>query len=95
VGDTTAVNGHPAGVSPDGALDMAGNAYEWVNDWFDPDYYAASPESNPQGPATGTQKILRGGGWDGTRSQIAVWRRNNVAPTYMSDDAGIRCAADP
>lgn len=54
---------HPVGQfapNPLGLYDMAGNATDWVNDWYDPDYYRTSPADNPQGPTTGTQKIRRG-----------------------------------
>ena len=53
VGDTSAAGSYPAGASPYGALDMAGNVREWVNDWYDGGYYSVSPGSNPPGPATG------------------------------------------
>ena len=62
--DTSEVGKYPDGASPYGALDMAGNVWEWVNDWFDFNYYVSSPSSNPQGPASGQYKVLRGGGWD-------------------------------
>ncbi|MDR8017193.1 formylglycine-generating enzyme family protein [Ectopseudomonas guguanensis] len=54
---------HPVGQfapNPLGLYDMAGNATDWVNDWYDPDYYRDSPVDNPQGPTAGTQKIRRG-----------------------------------
>lgn len=63
-GDAWPVGSKPAGASPYGALDMAGNVWEWVADFFDEDYYSVSPAENPQGPATGTSHVLRGGGWD-------------------------------
>ncbi|GAB4314327.1 MAG: hypothetical protein Kow0059_06030 [Candidatus Sumerlaeia bacterium] len=59
----TRVGRYPAGVSPYGAFDMAGNAAEWVRDWFDDQYYSISPALNPTGPDGGTLKILRGGDW--------------------------------
>ena len=57
----------PAGVDMAngyGLYDVAGNAREWCNDWYDEDYYASSPYDNPRGPATGTFRVLRGGSWD-------------------------------
>jgi len=54
IGDTSQVGNYPLGASPYGALDMAGNVYEWVNDWYQSDYYSVSPYSNPPGPETGT-----------------------------------------
>jgi formylglycine-generating enzyme required for sulfatase activity len=64
VGDTSRAGNYPTGASPYGALDMAGNVWEWVNDWYQSNYYSISPSSNPPGPSTGwTYKVLRGGGW--------------------------------
>ena len=59
----SAAGSYPAGASPYGALDMAGNVWEWVNDWYNGSYYSVSPGSNPPGPATGSYRVLRGGGW--------------------------------
>ncbi len=63
---TAPVGSYPSGASPFGCQDMAGNAYEWCKDWYQEHYYSASPASDPQGPASGTYRVLRGGSWDDT-----------------------------
>lgn len=93
VGDTSAAGSYPAGASPFGALDMAGNVREWVNDWYSDSYYSVSPGSNPPGPETRTYKGTRGNGWyDGVPM---VFFRNYGTPTYPSQITGFRCAAAP
>lgn len=98
VGDTSAVGSYPAGASPYGALDMAGNVGEWVNDWYDYDYYKVSPYSNPPGPATGSSRVLRAGGWGyNDRYLRAAYRggSSGTDPTFQYYLFGFRCVAAP
>ena len=94
VGDTSQVGTYPAGASQVGALDMAGNVWEWVNDWFDATYYSTSPYANPPGPVEGSTKVLRGGSWDFDASYLLVAYRHGAAgPTVSNFNVGFRCAA--
>ena len=95
LGDTSAVGSYPAGASSYGALDMAGNVWEWVNDWYQSNYYSSSPASNPPGPTSGTYKVLRGGGWDNYDIYLRVAYRGGNGPTFRYGIVGFRCAAPP
>ena len=89
------VGSYPEGKSPFGLMDMAGNVWEWVADWFDADYYAASPARNPRGPATGSLRVLRGGGWDVPRVVAFSWIRETFIPPDHAHSfvTGFRCAS--
>lgn len=110
LGDTSRVGSYAAGASPFGALDLAGNVWEWVADFYDPTYYAESPASNPTGPVEGFQKferVIRGGSYqDGSRDLRLSNRGYELGPdpsalpgseAYLGRSSvkiGFRCAAD-
>jgi formylglycine-generating enzyme required for sulfatase activity len=91
VGDTTAVGSYPTGASLYGALDMAGNVWEWVADWHDPNYYSHSPLRDPQGPSSGLYKVLRGGSWDNGMADARAANRDFGVPAYYYAHLGFRC----
>ncbi len=86
------VHSFEAGKSPFGVLNLAGNAWEWVADWYEEDYYARSPEFNPAGPMTGEARVLRGGAWIDGPQLIRTTDRFKFAPTTETDLIGFRCA---
>jgi formylglycine-generating enzyme required for sulfatase activity len=77
-----------------GLFDICANVHEWCNDWYDPNYYAVSPERNPRGPETGQRRASRGGSW---RHHIKVTRcaaRSSIPPQFQYADYGFRVACD-
>ncbi len=92
VGDTDRVGRRPAGQSPYGAFDLAGNVWEWTADFYDPGYYRASPAADPTGPATGTLKVMRGGCWVSGASTLRTTCRKAGLPDSWAPNVGFRCA---
>jgi formylglycine-generating enzyme required for sulfatase activity len=92
VGSTSPVGRFPSGASPYDIHDLAGNVFEWVADWHDDTYYRRSPERNPRGPETGTEKGLRGGAWTKLAIFVRATFREASVPTDRNDLIGFRCA---
>ncbi len=86
------VQSHEEGKSPYGLHHMAGNAYEWVNDWYAISYYEVSPDRNPPGPVEGQLKVLRGGSWSDLPKYLLTYARFKLPPETRNSYTGFRCA---
>ncbi|MDX2253184.1 MAG: formylglycine-generating enzyme family protein [Nitrospira sp.] len=83
----------PDGDSPYGVKDMAGNAREWVSDWYDAEYYHHAPNRNPQGPdKKGVVRSIRGGSWHSPASDITTSARGRGGFALQTHGTGFRCA---
>ncbi|MCX6053416.1 MAG: formylglycine-generating enzyme family protein [Chloroflexi bacterium] len=92
-GGTTIVGSYTTGMSPYGALDMAGNVWEWVADWYGP--YTAGTVTNPQGPSSGDYRTCRGGSWFNDFVSLRSVSRCKSPQTNSSNVLGFRCAFSP
>jgi eukaryotic-like serine/threonine-protein kinase len=90
--DTSPVGKYVLGASLYGALDMAGNVYEWVADWYAADTYAQSPEQDPIGPESGIGRVVRGGAWSSESAFLRTASRLSFYPDLAAYDIGFRCA---
>jgi formylglycine-generating enzyme required for sulfatase activity len=77
--------------NPYNLFDILGNASEWVRDWYDAKYYQGSPSVDPAGPATGTQRVLRGWSWFNNAYAVRVSHRGPSDPTVQGNACGARC----
>lgn len=92
---TADVNDYPTGASPYGALNMAGNVWEWVSDFYSPDYYTVSSSDNPSGPKTGEFRVRRGGGSTSLAADLRLTTRaSGKGEHYYDGQMGFRCAVD-
>jgi len=90
LGRTSSVGIFLKNKSPYGCMDMAGNVWEWCTDWYKKDYYNKSPDKNPQGPPSGSTRVIRGGGWYFGDWYCRAACRNWHLPAYRGVDLGFR-----
>jgi len=93
-GLTAEVGSFPDGASPFGVMDLAGNAAEWVADWYSPVYYLEASSENPRGPSEGELKVARGGSWKNPFSGVRTTNRTANFPEVFSSGVGFRCVVD-
>jgi formylglycine-generating enzyme required for sulfatase activity len=92
---TAPVGSFPQNVSPYGAYDMAGNAWEWTQDYHSEDYYKDSPRKNPTGPTAGVRRVMRGGSWNyDVPFFVSSHNRSDGRPWIRKKYVGFRCAMD-
>ncbi len=89
---TAPVGSFPLGRSPFGVEDMAGNVWEWVEDWFDPEFYRRSPPADPVNRRPTGRKVIRGGGWGNDPWGLRSTLRHANPPDIGLSMVGFRCA---
>ena len=88
------VGSYEAGQSSYGVFDLAGNVSEWVADWY-AESFASNDVRDPEGPAQGTERVIRGSGWHDPAERLQSTRRYHASEDHRLDDQGFRCAMDP
>jgi len=89
---TAPAEGFPNGISPVGALQMAGNVAELCQDWYYAEYYHVSVSANPRGAVMGKERVVRGGGLGSPELQCRTTVRSKVRPDFRSESLGFRVA---
>ena len=88
------VGSFPPGESHYGVLDMAGNVWEWIADWYGADYFQKSPRRDPLGPASGSSRVVRGGSWKNGPELIRSANRSSERPDRRLNVVGFRVAME-
>ncbi len=91
---TLPIGSFPQSASPYGIHDMAGNVAEWVQDWYNPNYYRVAPLTNPQGPEHGGIKAMRGGSWLKPAISLRTSDRDWGTMDSRPSGTGFRCSKD-
>jgi len=94
-GRTMPVGSYESGLSPYQLYDIAGNVWEWCQDWYAEDYYAHSSKNNPQGPPIGDYRVLRGGSWSNNIYEMRCTNRNWASPAIGLYNRGFRLVRVP
>lgn len=90
LGRPSPVGAYPAGATPEGVYDLAGNVWEWCGDWFA--HYLEEPETDPSGPQTDASRVLRGGSFIVSPRDLRAAFRFGELPENRSDNVGFRLA---
>lgn len=89
--EPSVVRSYSFGASDLNVLDMSGNVFEWVGDWYAKDYYQSSTDIDPSGPLDGRKRVYRGGSYKSSSDEMASYLRFALEPEKQSSDLGFRC----
>lgn len=92
IGHPLPVGSFELGKSPYQLFDMSGNVAEWCADWFDQDAYKKSATSNPKGPGSGKERVVRGGSFIHDKGMVRATARLGMSPKSFLSNVGFRCA---